>query len=195
MNDKKFLERAILLISGSPASGKDTITKEIIKNDNRFSHFKKHKINNGGKLDSSYILVSQQEFKDIEISGGFLQYHYRYDRGYGVSYDELNKLWNNNKIPIIHVGKYENIHSFFNIKKTQIISILLLTCEQETKNRIQKRHKNDADEISRRMLAYHEERHELSELIELGIELKFDLIIENSYKSPENVSNLILSIL
>ena len=74
----------LLLLSGTPASGKDTVTNAIIKKSNKFTHFRKHKISTGGKLDSSYILVSKESFDTLANNNEFIQYHYRYDRGYGV---------------------------------------------------------------------------------------------------------------
>jgi restriction endonuclease S subunit len=91
----------LILLSGTPASGKDTLTKELCTIDKRFVHFKKHKIASGGKLDDTYYLVTKKEFDQMVENGEFLQYHYRYERGYGVSYKELFFLKEQGKIPVI----------------------------------------------------------------------------------------------
>lgn len=187
-------KKTLILLSGTPASGKDSITNEMIKTNSKFTHFKKHKISTGGKLDNTYNLVSKSEFDQMAESNKFLQYHYRYDRGYGVSKAELELNWNNGFIPIIHVGKYENIHFFLNDDNIRIISVLIMTSKDETNRRLILRHNNDNSEIKARMNAYIEERKELSELISKGDRLHFDFIIENTFVSASKVGKLISNI-
>lgn len=181
----------LILISGTPASGKDTITDALIMLNSDFIHFRKHKISTGGKLDDSYYLVTKEKFDEMVNNGDFVQHHYRYDRGYAVARHVLEENWKNGKVPIIHVGKYENIDPFFKDNNISIISILLLVSRKETENRLSERHAKDSAEIKTRLLAYDEERKELSDLISCGTELKFDLIIENTRSKAEKAASLI----
>ena len=176
------MEIDIILLSGTPASGKDTITTELNKIDNRFVHFKKHKIASGGKLDDTYYLISKDEFDNMAESNQFVQYHYRYDRGYGVSVNELNRLKKLNKIPIIHVGKYENIIKFkeFGIKK--ILSILIYADRGTTKKRLELRHSENYSEIEKRLTAYDEEIKQLCDGFNDNKVLDFDLVFKNDYQ-------------
>ena len=186
MNNKR-----LLLISGTPASGKDTITDALIMLNPKFIHFKKHKISTGGQLDNSYHHVTKDEFDVMANNGDFVQYHYRYDGGYAVAQYVLEDNWREGKVPIIHVGKYENISPFYNNKYFSIISILLLVSRKETENRLKERNYNDDAEINVRLSAYDEEREELSNLISYGTKLKFDLVIENTNGSAEKTATLL----
>lgn len=180
----------LLLLSGTPASGKDTITNLLIELNPRFQHFKKHRSSNQPKADENYIHVSPEEFSNMATHGEFLQYHYRYDRGYGVAHSELKRHWAKSEIPIIHVGKYENI-ALLRAKEVVSISALLMVSLLETKHRLKKRHNGDIKEEAQRIDAYHEERAELAALVSSGNELAFDLIIDNTTEQAEVVARLL----
>ena len=182
----------LVLLSGTPASGKDTITSEIIKKDNRFVHFKKHKIATGGKLDDTYHLISKEEFDEMAQANQFVQYHYRYGRGYGVSYEELLKNKSNGKIPIIHVGKYENILRFREFGLKNFLSILIYTDRDNTLKRLEKRHINNNDEIENRIKSYDEEVQILCEELNKKSRMDFDLVIRNS---TEDINEITLEVI
>ena len=183
MNNNK-----IILLSGTPASGKDTLTSELIKINSRYVHFKKHKIATGGRLDETYYLIEKNEFDSMVDNDDFIQYHYRYDRGYGISKKELKLICGEGKIPIIHVGKYENISPFIDYNDASLISVLLLVSKEETSRRLRIRHPNNNTECLRRINAYEEERNELANLIRGGAKLNFDLIINNTKNSAQEVA-------
>ena len=185
----------IILLSGTPASGKDSVSNDLVEKNKKFTHFRKHKINVGGKLDDSYILVDKPNFDTMAENNEFIQYHYRYDRGYAVSKEELENNFEKGLIPIIHVGKYENIFPFYNLENVNIISVLLLTSAKESEKRLYERHSNNEEEVKARMKAYQEERNELSELMQSGKSLKFNFIIENTSLSIEKMSELISKII
>jgi guanylate kinase len=180
----------VILMSGTPASGKDTISAALMALSPQFSHFKKHKIGTGGKLDDSYILVSKEQFDSMAQDQQFIQYHYRYDRGYGVARSELERCWAQGKTPIIHVGKYENI-AMFSDSGIDIFSILLLSSREQSEQRLCARHPGDPEEVQARLKAYDEERAELAALILNGSALRFDIMIENSQSKSSAIAALI----
>lgn len=188
-------KKTIILLSGTPASGKDTITSLLVKMNPRFQHFKKHRGSNQPKGDNTYIHVNLTQFSELSQKGEFIQFHSRYERGYGVSFTELERHWKQGEIPIIHVGKYENIAPFrsanFDVK-----SILLLVSLNETKRRLAERHINDTEEIEKRLIAYHEERQELASTVASGDALNFDMIPDNSdldaKSTAQHIANFIL---
>jgi len=183
-------EKPLLLLSGTPASGKDTITRLLLELDPRFRHFKKHRSSDQEKADGTYIHVTSNEFSSLLAQGAFLQHHYRYDRGYGVAHSELDQHWAKGEIPIIHVGKYENI-SPIRTQEVKATSVLLMVSLSETQRRLHQRHTDDIEEVERRIAAYHEEREELATLIRSGKALEFDLIVDNSGETPEVIARLI----
>lgn len=182
--------KPLLLLSGTPASGKDTITRQLAGIDPRFIHFKKHRSSDQAKTDGTYIHVTDEEFSSMLNQGAFLQHHYRYGRGYGVAQSELDKHWAKGEIPIIHVGKYENIIPF-RTQEVTATSVLLMVTLSETYYRLQQRHHGDAEEVERRIAAYHEERADLAALISSGCSLEFDFIIENSRENPKEIAEII----
>ncbi|MDF1876011.1 hypothetical protein JHD48_09710 [Sulfurimonas sp. SAG-AH-194-I05] len=179
----------IILLSGTPASGKDSITNNLIEFDNRFVHFKKHKIATGGKMDDTYYLIPKEEFDNMAQNNKFVQYHYRYDRGYGVSLEELKKLKHIGKIPVIHVGKYENIQKFRDFGLKNLLSVLIHTDRKTTLERLQVRHVNDSNEVEKRITAYDEEIKQLCETLDEKKILDFDLLISNNLDNISNISN------
>lgn len=175
------MKLTVILLSGTPASGKDTLTNKLTELDDRFVHFRKHKINTGGKLDDTYYLISKEAFDSMAENGEFIQYHYRYDRGYGVSKEELVRLNSIGKIPIIHVGKYENIAKFRDAKLNGVMSVLLFTDKATTKKRLELRHPNNEDEINKRLTAYGEEIEQLKNVYLDNQLLDFNFIFKNNF--------------
>lgn len=121
----------------------------------------------------------------------FIQYHYRYNRGYGVSIKELNKIFDSCKVPIIHVGKYENLKPFKELEGVEVVSILLVVSKNETIKRLNARHLDDAEEIESRVNAYIEERAEIASLISSCNSLNFDFMINNDNKSASDIARKI----
>ena len=177
-------KNVIVLLSGTPASGKDTITQKMGEINPRFALFKKHKSGLGGKKDGSYIHVDENAFDSLLASNEFIQHHTRYDRRYGVSLLELGKFFDMNIIPVIHVGKYENIASLVKSRNLECYSILLMASRQTTKSRLAFRHPDDKEEQIKRLTAYDEERRELSELYAEGKSIDIDLVVNTDRLSP-----------
>lgn len=180
----------ILLLCGTPASGKDTITSALIGLNSRFIHFKKHRASEKPKDDNTYICIDNEEFKSLRNQGLFVQHHSRYGRYYGVSLTQLESHWSLGEIPIIHVGKYENIAPFKDAN-IEMRSVLLLVDKIETESRLKVRHMGDEQEIQKRLSAYQEERDDLAERILSGVKLDFDLILDNSGNDPKQVAHQI----
>jgi len=182
--------KTILLLSGTPASGKDTVTSALIGLNNRFIHFKKHRGSEKPKEDNTYIHVDNEEFKILINQGAFIQHHGRYGRHYGVALSRLESHWAAGEIPIIHVGRYENIAPFKDAN-IEVRSILLIVDKTETESRLKVRHPGDEEEVKKRIAAYQEERDELAERIRSGVKLDFDLILDNSGNDPKQVAHQI----
>ena len=188
-----MLYNKLLLLSGTPASGKDTVTTSLSALDERFVHFRKHKGGAGGRADDTYIHVSIEEFDSIARNDGFLQHHGRYGRGYGVSHAELLRLWEQGLIPVVHAGRYENLVALRTAPAT-VISVLLLTPQSVTRQRLGGRHPGNMVEAETRMAAYFEERAEIANLIATGEPLDFDLILDSSLQSATETAKLILAL-
>jgi len=178
----------ILLLSGPPASGKDTVSHELINRNNRFVLFKKHRA--GGETNSGYIDISTAQFKEMEAQNKFIQSHLRYGRLYGVSRDGIEKTLAYGKIPIIHTGRIENLVKLKDVFGQKCIAIHLWEHRDILAERIRKRH-NNAEEISARITALDEEIYDQSK--KKAMFSNIDQYIRNT--SLEQTANRICNIL
>lgn len=184
--------RKLLLISGTPAAGKDTVTGALQSLDPRYASLRKHKSGSGGRSDASYIHVSDETFQSMVDADGFVQHHGRYGRRYGVARAELDSLWQAGRIPVVHVGRYENLAAFATVDAYQF-SVLLAVSREVTAQRLETRHHGDADEIRARLSAYAEERTDFAQHVIAGEELAYDIVIETGNRTPEMVAHLIIA--
>lgn len=170
--------RPVLLLSGTPASGKDTITNHLVSGviDScgwAFSQFKKDKLVHDvvsaahDDRNACYNLVDSNAFSQKVRSGDYIQYHTRYSNGYGVSKAQLEALWKQHLIPIIHNGKQENLLPFWQADFS-CFHALLLCAESETWSRLRSRQPDQAAEWEKRLSAYWEERAELATYLSQG---------------------------
>jgi guanylate kinase len=172
------MDKKIILISGAPASGKDTITNILVKTyPLKFVSFTKHRsIDNATLAKDTYINISEEDFENMISQNLFIQYHKRYGRYYGLSKEQMNLYLKDNLIPIIHTGKIENLKAIEENSPEKCFKILFWINEEEMYNRLIERHKNDKTEVEKRLLAGREEFEEL-----LKVEkMPFDLIIHNN---------------
>lgn len=171
------MDTPVILLSGTPASGKDTITEQLINEyTGTYVHFKKHRASSPKQIKETYYNVNKSTFESMIKQGEFIQYHERYNRYYGISRKVLEDYIIQGLKPIIHTGKLENIMTINTNVNHSTVKILLWTTKDIIKERLMFRHKNDSDEISKRLEAAKEEMKELKINGNLDI---FDLIIEN----------------
>lgn len=183
--------KRILLLSGTPASGKDAVTDELLRFSPVFSRFRKHKAGTGGRQDATYVHVMKDVFEAMVRQGAFAQWHGRYGRGYGISWSELDAAWAASRIPIIHNGKQENVRDLMDLPGVHVWHVLLLSGADETRQRLATRAPSDEQEISARMTAYEAERDELADLCRQGTSMGFDLCLNTDRMTPALSSEII----
>lgn len=180
------MDKTIIVISGAPASGKDTVTKELNKLNPRYVLLKKYRsINLNEKIKDCYYNITEKEFLTKIDNNDFLEYHKRYNRYYGIAKITLNNMLNKDSIPIIHIGRIENyynfcksLNSFSDKYKIKIIHILLWETITVLTNRINNRDRVK-EEINKRLLALHQEYVDLYKLINYNLN-PFTLVIKNN---------------
>lgn len=180
--------KTIIVLSGAPASGKDTITKELHKLDPRYVLLKKYRsINSNERIKNCYYNITEKEFLVKINNNDFLEYHKRYNRYYGVAKVTLQSILYKNSVPIIHIGRIENYYnlckSISNFKKDnnckiRIIHILLWETVTILMNRINNRDRTK-EEINKRLIALCQEYFDLFELLSNNVN-PFTLVIKNS---------------
>lgn len=193
--------RPALVISGTPASGKDAITDSLsvetdVLNGWAFSILKKDKLVDDIESAAQeprnrpYNLVDIHTFSNKIRSGDYIQHHQRYGKGYAVSRQELERMWRQKQIPVIHNGKQENLAAFQH-SELMCFHVLLLCSRDATLVRLQKRHCDDSQECARRLTAYDEERRELAGLLVTGGPLHIHIAVATDAVSPVIASSWI----
>lgn len=185
-----------LLLSGMPGTGKDALTQKLVERDPTFTFFKKHRALSSPLQsdEETYINVSPEAFLAIAHSNGFIQYHHRYEKMYGVAKEAYEQLIQAAKIPIIHVGKYENLLSLRKGGLQKGLSLLLYADRHIVQSRLYERHKIRTDGAQERLLAYDEEVAQLQKYMEQG-ELDFDLYFVNNGSDINLAADQLLSFL
>lgn len=192
------MDKRIIVLSGMPASGKDTVTERLHEIDPRYANLKKYRtIGQDDKPKSSYYNVTVKEFITKVNNGDFLQYHRRYDRYYGIDKRILTEMLNCGQIPIIHIGRIENYYTFLsNVKSFEeesgftlkIASILLWEQKGVLEARIVNRDKTK-DEIVKRIAAMNQEYSDAVDMMQKE-ERPFTLVIHNT-NIDETVNKII----
>lgn len=182
------MDKKIVLLSGMPASGKDTITERICKLNLRYVPIKKFRsIDVNDSIKDTYYNISKEEFREKIMKKDFVQYHERYGRYYGIDKEVLLQLLKEDKIPIIHIGRIENYYSLceglsdLDSKydySVEIIHILLWETKDVLFDRINNR-EEDTVEIEKRRLAMEQEFSDNISLMKSG-ERPYTYIIKNS---------------
>ncbi len=188
-----------LLLSGMPGTGKDTLSQGLSERDPTFAFFKKHRAGpptQSRAEDEAYVNVSLETFLNIARSDGFIQYHRRYGRMYGVSKKTYEDLIHTDKVPLIHVGKYENLQALRYGGLQDGLSTLLWADRDIVQARLQERHKSRIDSVEERMVAYDEEVAQLRMLVAQGTGmLDFDLLFINNGSDPDMAADQLFSLL
>ncbi len=186
-----------LLLSGMPCTGKDTLSWQLTKRDPVFALLRKHRAVPASALhnqEQTYINVSPQTFQALIESNSFIQYHGRYGKIYGVSREEYTTLVHAKQIPIIHVGKYENLCPLRQGGLQEGLSVLLWTNRDIVQTRLRERHQHRTDGVEERLIAYDQEVTQLKQAVAEG-DLDFQLVFENNGADPGAACEALLALL
>lgn len=186
-----------ILLSGMPGTGKDTLSQKLVEREPSFTFFKKHRANpslSATEENDTYISISPEAFHATACRDEFIQYHSRYGKMYGVSKEQYVTLTQSSRIPLIHVGKYENVQDLRTGGLQEGLSLLLWADRNIVRTRLQERHRQRADSVEERLLAYDEEIAQLKHYASQGA-LDFDLIFVNNGADPDMAVEQLLSLL
>ncbi len=193
--ENPYLYEAILL-SGPPASGKDSLTEALHGIDPKFVHFRKHRAGSGGQPGAAYIDISVSQFERMAQQNRFAQWHDRYGRYYGVAVEELDRTLSTAKIPIIHVGKYQNLLALRQHPLLRpALSILLLCSRAAAGVRLENRHAGQLGEVEARLAAFDQEQQTLRDERDRRGLLDFDLVTDSGSKTVSQLARSIATVL
>jgi guanylate kinase len=177
--DTEMKSGNVILLSGPPASGKDSVTNLLNERNTLFVNFLKHcgcDLSAEKRGMESYVNISVEEFKRMISNGDFIQYHKRYGRFYGVSKKLLNDYLNKGLVPVIHTGRIENLITLESKILNKVYKILIWAKRDDIQQRLDKRQNGDIIEINKRLEAYDIE---MLDLIKVDIKSIFDYVIYN----------------
>ena len=169
----------IVLMSGPPASGKDTVTAALADTDDRFVLFDKLKV--GGGRVAGYRMTSRAELSRMAACGLIIQSHERYGNIYAVDRPHLDELTRAGRIPVVHVGRRQNLVALRAALESRPVSILLWADRPIVEDRLRTR---DPKDLEARLRAYDAE---LEELRRAPAD-EFDLVIRTDERSPDEAA-------
>jgi guanylate kinase len=111
-----------ILLSGPPASGKDSVTSALHRLDPRLVLFPRLKAGTGRM--AGYRPISFEALDRMVSERRIIQSHERYGNRYAVDREYLYALLAEGKHPVIHVGRMHNLESFRALRPT-FLSVLL----------------------------------------------------------------------
>jgi guanylate kinase len=98
-----------IILYGPPASGKDTITRELTSLDGRYAHFRRLKVGPG--RTQGYRAITTEELSTRDDAGDILYSNARYGSTYAVDRSELTAMSGRGQVPIVHLGQITGIHA------------------------------------------------------------------------------------
>ncbi|WP_320069328.1 kinase [Micromonospora sp. RTGN7] len=99
-----------VILYGAPATGKDTITAEMVGRYPRFAHFKRLKCG-PGRMSGYRTISPDQADKLRHEPGAILWENTRYGATYFVDCFGLEQLWELGRVPVVHLGQIEAIEA------------------------------------------------------------------------------------
>jgi len=171
----------VLLLSGPPASGKDTVTAALTALDPRFALFRRIKAGSG--RTEGYRIMENAELAKLEERGEIVQRHERYGNVYAVDAPMLRSMSRAGLWPVIHVGRLENLGPLR--QATDGTSVLLWADRPTVASRLKARGSTDVDD---RLRAWEEERTDLTRSARAA---DFDLVVDTGSAPPEEAAQRI----
>ncbi|BCJ64613.1 kinase [Polymorphospora rubra] len=99
-----------LILYGAPATGKDTVTAELVNREPRLEHFRRLKLGRG--RTSGYRMIDPRQANDLRRRvDAILWENSRYGATYLVDRPGLEQVWDANRVPVIHLGQVEAVEA------------------------------------------------------------------------------------
>ena len=163
----------LIVISGPSGCGKDTVVKQMLKDDDRFilSVSATTRSKRPTETDGiDYIFLTTQEFISKILSGEFLEHTLYCNNYYGTLKRQIEEKIENGKIVVlvIEVEGAQNVKKVYPDALTVFLSPPSL---EELERRLRSRNTEDDNKIQQRLYKASEE---------LGFKSSYDYIIENN---------------
>ena len=116
-----------MLLYGPPASGKDTITRELTRGDGRYRLFPRVKCGPG--RTTGYRMVTADQLAAIRATPGeVLWENHRYGAVYVIDRSHLAAMVNADLVPVLHLGQTDAVNAVTSGFPSARMLVVALTC-------------------------------------------------------------------
>jgi guanylate kinase len=170
----ELIKNKLLIITAPSGAGKTSITKYLMQTFEvlKFSVSAATRNARGTEKNGvDYHFISEADFKQKIINNEFVEWEMVYEgKYYGTLKNELEKIWQNNQIPVLDIDIKGAIHIKQQFPNNALTLFILPPSVEELKNRLQQRGTETEESLAARVnkAAY-----------ELSFKEHFDKIIVN----------------
>lgn len=132
-----------LIIYGPPASGKTSIASALKSYTDKFVPFRKIKC--GGTTSDEYRQADPAKIAALRNSRSIIYENSRYGNLYVVDKSEVDRIFAQSRIPIIHIGQIEGIRAIKSYHAAWT-SVLLWCSDKVSEERLHARGSQDVEE-------------------------------------------------
>ena len=162
------MSRPGIVLYGPPASGKDTITRELTQFDPRYMQFRRLKI--GASNSHGYRSASMAQLDRLRAEDQVLYENERYGNTYVVDRPHLLEMLDAGQTPVIHLGQLAGVRAVTTVP-AQWVTVLLWCTRETAANRALARGSTD---MSARLAAWDETLDDLKNASASDLVLRLD---------------------
>ncbi|MFB4311955.1 guanylate kinase [Actinomadura sp. GTD37] len=178
------MSRPGVILYGPPTSGKDTVTAELARQDDRYALLPKLKVGTG--RSAGYRYVTSDKLDELRAASRLVVETHRYGNVYAVDRDDIAALIEADKVPIVHIGNLADLQRLRAAAPLDWTAALLwiprAVCADRSK------HRGDVD-TPKRLQAWDETRSDL----QTATAPVFHLVIHTDQADPAETARRILA--
>jgi guanylate kinase len=126
-----------IILFGPPASGKDTVTKELEALDSKYRYF--HRLKVGGGRDTGYRSTTESALHRMQEADQIIYSNQRYESTYAVDRLHLDELLAFGRVPIVHIGQIAGVETVVRRYPARWLVVGLWCSRIEAERRLQAR--------------------------------------------------------
>ena len=173
-----------VILYGPPASGKDTVTAELARQDDRYAPVPKLKVGTG--RSTGYRHVPAADLDELRATGRLVVETHRYGNVYAVDRDDIAALVDADRVPVVHMGNIPDLQRLRAAIPLDWTAVLLWVPRAVCADR--SKHRGDTDTTSR-LQAWDETRSEL----QATHTPVFNLIVHTDQADPSEAAQRIIT--
>jgi len=151
--EKKY--KKIILITAPSGSGKTSIVNYLIQNNSSLAFSVSATTRPPRKVEKEgnhYYFISEEEFREKIHNKEFLEWEMVYEgKYYGTLKSEIERIWNENKIPVLDIDVQGAIHVQQQYPVNTITIFIQVPSEEELKRRLKMRGSETEESLQARL--------------------------------------------